>query len=214
MSRFGDQFAARLGRGITRAWPDGASGWAQKVDKPLRRSHFARAADAARQPSISPFASPGGFVIRSGVADPVRMFLGSSAVEHSTVNRMVAGSNPARGAKRLFQASPASFQPLLIKIAVILENEGFLAIRRSGRSPSTDDVTRQRLSPHPAHAGADVDARALACGSRRGTRRRKRPCGFLEQSEQSLRNEARPRGVDMPVALRMLAVGEEALRYN
>jgi hypothetical protein len=27
-------------------------------------------------------------------------FLGSSAVEHSTVNRMVAGSNPARGAKQ------------------------------------------------------------------------------------------------------------------
>ena len=27
-----------------------------------------------------------------------RLFLGSSAVEHSTVNRMVAGSNPARGA--------------------------------------------------------------------------------------------------------------------
>jgi hypothetical protein len=29
----------------------------------------------------------------------VSLFLGSSAVEHSTVNRMVAGSNPARGAK-------------------------------------------------------------------------------------------------------------------
>src|SRR5690242_16216459 len=28
-----------------------------------------------------------------------RLFPGSSAVEHSTVNRMVAGSNPARGAK-------------------------------------------------------------------------------------------------------------------
>src|SRR5262249_45663940 len=28
-----------------------------------------------------------------------RSFLGSSAVEHPTVNRMVAGSNPARGAK-------------------------------------------------------------------------------------------------------------------
>src|SRR6516225_7215181 len=27
-----------------------------------------------------------------------RLFLGSSAVEHPTVNRMVAGSNPARGA--------------------------------------------------------------------------------------------------------------------
>ena len=33
------------------------------------------------------------------VANPrFRSFLGSSAVEHSTVNRMVAGSNPARGA--------------------------------------------------------------------------------------------------------------------
>ena len=31
-----------------------------------------------------------------------RMFLGSSAVEHSTVNRMVAGSNPARGASATF----------------------------------------------------------------------------------------------------------------
>ena len=35
------------------------------------------------------------------VANPrFRLFLGSSAVEHSTVNRMVAGSNPARGAKQ------------------------------------------------------------------------------------------------------------------
>jgi hypothetical protein len=32
------------------------------------------------------------------VANRFRLFLGSSAVEHSTVNRMVAGSNPARGA--------------------------------------------------------------------------------------------------------------------
>jgi hypothetical protein len=30
------------------------------------------------------------------------LFLGSSAVEHSTVNRMVAGSNPARGATIYF----------------------------------------------------------------------------------------------------------------
>src|SRR6516164_2528822 len=31
----------------------------------------------------------------------VRLFLCSSAVEHSTVNRMVAGSNPARGARKI-----------------------------------------------------------------------------------------------------------------
>src|SRR5690349_16099369 len=30
-----------------------------------------------------------------------RLFLGSSAVEHPTVNRMVAGSNPARGASKI-----------------------------------------------------------------------------------------------------------------
>lgn len=40
-----------------------------------------------------------------------RLFLGSSAVEHSTVNRMVAGSNPARGASKFncfsgFDAAP------------------------------------------------------------------------------------------------------------
>jgi hypothetical protein len=34
-----------------------------------------------------------------------RLFLGSSAVEHSTVNRMVAGSNPARGAKQIQELS-------------------------------------------------------------------------------------------------------------
>src|SRR5437764_9337648 len=34
-----------------------------------------------------------------------RLFLGSSAVEHSTVNRMVAGSNPARGANYGFMSS-------------------------------------------------------------------------------------------------------------
>src|SRR6187401_2707249 len=35
-----------------------------------------------------------------------RLFLGSSAVEHSTVNRMVAGSNPARGASYGYYVLP------------------------------------------------------------------------------------------------------------
>src|SRR6202022_4074812 len=41
-----------------------------------------------------------------------RLFLGSSAVEHSTVNRMVAGSNPARGAKK--SHSPSTFPKLMV----------------------------------------------------------------------------------------------------
>src|SRR6266571_566038 len=41
-----------------------------------------------------------GALLYAARRDPMgfRLFLGSSAVEHSTVNRMVAGSNPARGA--------------------------------------------------------------------------------------------------------------------
>src|SRR5205823_6434615 len=54
--------------------------------------------DTVLELPISSFASLGGFVIRSPSRTPFRLFLGSSAVEHSTVNRMVAGSNPARGA--------------------------------------------------------------------------------------------------------------------
>src|SRR5882672_7349784 len=51
---------------------------------------------------ISAYASAGRFVIRCPAREHLcRLFLGSSAVEHSTVNRMVAGSNPARGAKAL-----------------------------------------------------------------------------------------------------------------
>src|SRR3974390_43352 len=43
----------------------------------------------------------------------VRLFLGSSAVEHSTVNRMVAGSNPARGASSIVRGCSFSFANIL-----------------------------------------------------------------------------------------------------
>src|SRR6266404_3693130 len=71
---------------------------AGKANKSLRRSWFPALPDAAAERPISSFARLQGFVIRSPVANRFRLFLGSSAVEHSTVNRMVAGSNPARGA--------------------------------------------------------------------------------------------------------------------
>jgi hypothetical protein len=47
----------------------------------------------------------------------VRLFLGSSAVEHSTVNRMVAGSNPARGATP-FHAKARHATPLLSRLEI------------------------------------------------------------------------------------------------
>src|SRR4051794_13268911 len=65
---------------------------------PLQNSPFTLPDDTGPRLAIWSFASPKGFVIRCRSRTIVRLFLGSSAVEHSTVNRMVAGSNPARGA--------------------------------------------------------------------------------------------------------------------
>jgi hypothetical protein len=60
-----------------------------------------------------PLCKAPGLCYTQPVAKPVgfRLFLGSSAVEHSTVNRMVAGSNPARGAIRLFLSVLPCSQP-------------------------------------------------------------------------------------------------------
>jgi len=87
------------------------------------------------------------------------------------------------------------------------------------------DATVRRLSgasqqrafssaPHPAHAGADVEANTLARSAGRGPGCRARPVCLFEQAEQPIGNEARPRGVDVPVALRALAMGEETLRHH
>jgi hypothetical protein len=109
-SRFSDQFAAPIGLEVT-FWlpckpPEGtvhSGALPQKnAGKSLWHNYFRPSIDATENPAIWCFASPGGFVIRSGLAnDRFALFLGSSAVEHSTVNRMVAGSNPARGANTI-----------------------------------------------------------------------------------------------------------------
>jgi hypothetical protein len=71
----------------------------EMAGKPLTKGGFPVPADAWANQVISAYASAGRFVIRCPAREHLsRLFLGSSAVEHSTVNRMVAGSNPARGA--------------------------------------------------------------------------------------------------------------------
>jgi hypothetical protein len=45
------------------------------------------------------------------------------------------------------------------------------------------------LPPHPAHAGADIDAHALARGLRRSAGRNGRPTRLIEQTEQTFWNE-------------------------
>src|SRR5580704_17892919 len=63
-------------------------------------------------------------------------------------------------------------------------------------------IDRFSLSPHAAHAGADIDAHAFARRSCGRSRRHHRPGRPLEKAEQSIGNETRTRSVDMPVALR------------
>ena len=65
-----------------------------------------------------------------------RLFLGSSAVEHSTVNRMVAGSNPARGA--ICSYSPnIHVHPRHPSLSVLLwVSFGYLGCRTRWRRPA------------------------------------------------------------------------------
>jgi hypothetical protein len=57
-----------------------------------------------------------------------RLFLGSSAVEHSTVNRMVAGSNPARGASKINHLAPFPQISQKPRVGTVLANRLPLAI--------------------------------------------------------------------------------------
>jgi hypothetical protein len=102
-------------RGADRSRNRVANHWAfhpipsQKASKPLWHKHFPVRIGAIANRIISSFARLGGFVIRSPLRTLSALFLGSSAVEHSTVNRMVAGSNPARGAKIRAKIRPSPF---------------------------------------------------------------------------------------------------------
>src|SRR5579863_2653526 len=70
------------------------------------------------------------------------------------------------------------------------------------------------LPPHSPHASADIDLGPLAGRACRDTGGDNGPCRALEQSEQLLGYEARPRSVEVTIALRVLAVHEKALRHD
>src|SRR5271169_52324 len=69
-------------------------------------------------------------------------------------------------------------------------------------------------TPHAAHASGDIHPDALARATRHELRLDDRPGSPFEESEQLVGNKAGARGIDMAVALRVLPVGEEALRNH
>src|SRR5215469_5165763 len=68
------------------------------------------------------------------------------------------------------------------------------------------------LAPHTTHASRDIDPNALARVSWHQVSGNVRPGGTFEKAEQLVWNEPCARSIDMAVALRVLAMGEEALR--
>src|SRR5215472_3034450 len=64
-------------------------------------------------------------------------------------------------------------------------------------------------APHAAHAGRNIDPHTLARAPRHQFRVGVRPRHFVEESEQLVRNEAAARGIDIVIALSILAVGEK-----
>jgi len=71
-----------------------------------------------------------------------------------------------------------------------------------------------RSSPHPAHASADIDAHALSSSPRGSAGRNTRPTCHVEQAEKAIWDKARPRCIEMAIALGTLAVREETLWYH
>src|SRR5205085_3472776 len=74
-----------------------------------------------------------------------RLFLGSSAVEHSTVNRMVAGSNPARGASKFKHFGP-EFSASLATAVLVVRAGCFRAPMRDHRPPLRDDRRKSAVT--------------------------------------------------------------------
>lgn len=65
------------------------------------------------------------------------------------------------------------------------------------------------LPPHAAHPRANIEANLPRADIGTGSRSDNRPGAALEQFNEISGNEPRPRGVDMPVARRRLAMGEK-----
>src|SRR5437773_6047879 len=85
--------------GLRRKGPDHSPSVRGNADKALQHRPLPCPLDAVTERPFGPLQRRKPLLYAHAFANHVRLFLGSSAVEHSTVNRMVAGSNPARGAK-------------------------------------------------------------------------------------------------------------------
>ena len=124
--------------------------------------------------TLGRFQRRNGFVI-CGFRRASRLFPGSSAVEQPAVNRLVAGSNPARGATSIKVRSGRG----LSGDEVYSEERGS-SFSREGHNPFN-----ARFSKRPAAAVA-----RRRSGIKRASAEKARPLAFLPQGPESQRRES------------------------
>jgi hypothetical protein len=98
MRLFRASFEARTGKRVTRGDPPSLFPDRKKVPQTIAANLVSALGRDRAETAHFVLCKPWGLCYTLPGAHRFRLFLGSSAVEHSTVNRMVAGSNPARGA--------------------------------------------------------------------------------------------------------------------
>ena len=96
------------------------------------------------------------------------LFLGSSAVEHSTVNRMVAGSNPARGASKIKHLAENQRSSKKRRVGTVLANRlpsalALADMRRQARDGPTV-AAGESGSCGPSWAGRSAPAHGRVSG--------------------------------------------------
>jgi hypothetical protein len=98
MRLFRAGFKARTGEGATKRGPSSLLPDRKKVPQTIAAKLVSALGRYRAETAHFVLCKPWWLCYTLPGANRFRLFLGSSAVEHSTVNRMVAGSNPARGA--------------------------------------------------------------------------------------------------------------------
>src|SRR4029077_6722632 len=86
-------------------------------------------------------------------------------------------------------------------------------LRYLNKDRTRSPLSTSHLSPHSAHAGADIHLGSLVGGTC-STGRDNWPARPLEQTEALFGDEAGSRCIEVTIALRMLAVDEKALRND
>jgi hypothetical protein len=136
MSRFSGQFAAPLSPPIARqpAWTVIFASTKRATNR-CGADIFRLPWRACRHGLFRPLQGSEALLYAARCGPCFALFLGSSAVEHSTVNRMVAGSNPARGASQF----------------------NYLA---ANRLPASRALSNLAVKNHQQHRGGPVQTRS------------------------------------------------------